>query len=124
MHSGLTNEVDSGARASAFQVRDMTVGYYCNLRELTANFTWHGVKDDAPDRLWLEISLFKDLWDPHSEFVQQISLDPGNTSASLPVETDSVYYWRLVSERNRQISETEIKQIHTPNCVADFVDER
>lgn len=117
--SGYLNNVE--AHNADTNVRDMGVSFECELRDLRANFSWSYNDDGVPDRLWLEVSLFKEQWNPDADTAQRIELEPAVRSATLPLETDTVYYWRLRSERDGGTFETDTKQIYTPNCVADFV---
>jgi hypothetical protein len=123
MSDGHTGVVASGCPDPECLVTDMAVSYQCRLRELTATFTWRRSEADTPERHWLQVTLFKDLWDPAAESVLQVSLGPGISAMSLPLEPDSVYYWRLRSESDGRIRESDSKQIQTPSCIADFVED-
>ena len=124
MSDGHTEVVAYGCPGPDCLVTNMAVSYQCQLRQLTATFSWRRSQGDAPGQQWLQVSLFKNLWDPGAgSAVQEISLEPGVTSVSLLLEPDSVYYWRLQSKTGERFSHSPIQQIETPSCIADFVEE-
>ena len=116
-------EIDQEAGELDAFFRFAGVEYRCELQSLIATFQWSPTSNERPQLYWLELSLFKDIWDQNSSWVRQVRLDQDATSVNVSLDVDSVYYWRMTGAVNGREVKTAIRAIETPSCAADFVDD-